>query len=114
VEDEKQFVETLEKSRIKYRLEVHNGLRIVSWSESDAEKVKKIRDALTVPPKRNLSLTPKEVHEEFKAWLKENSIPFETVVSGGQEFVVWSEKDAERVKHWPKWTEPPIDRAIRP
>ena len=105
--DQRQFTDALAKAGIAYSLEVKEGRKFVVWSQRDRDSVSRIQASLVVPPGRNLSLTPAENQAEFKTWLSENGIPFTTRLSLGQEYVVWAEQDTERVKKWPKWTEPP-------
>lgn len=105
--DQRQFTDALAKAGIAYSLEVKQGKNYVMWSQRDRDAVGQIQASLVIPPDRNLSLTPAEDQADFKAWLSENGIPFTTRLSLGQEYVVWAEQDTEKVKKWPKWTEPP-------
>lgn len=102
-EKQRQFIEALKSAGISHELLLgDDGKQYVKWRGEDNAAVQKVEVALfgeLVPVGRSIHFDG-TMNDEFKSWLVTNGIAFETRMSYGREYVIWSAADHERVKNW--------------
>jgi hypothetical protein len=102
-EKQSRFKEALKREAVPYEIYTgDDGREYVKWGGADSAKVKQIDIALfgePLPEGRSIHFGGAR-HEEFKNWLKENGIRFETRISDGKEYVIWSAADYSKVAAW--------------
>lgn len=91
--------DALSRSGIPYKIEIDDGKEFVRWETAYSAQVRRVQDSLFLPPGRNIHMDS-DRQSRFKAWLEQQGIPYRTMPEGGDEFIVWDETDAERVRSW--------------
>jgi hypothetical protein len=102
-EKQRQFIEALKSAGISHELITgDDGKQYVKWRGEDNAAVKKVEVALfgePIPEERSIHFDG-TMNDEFKSWLAANSIAFETRMSDGREYVIWSADDYSKIKTW--------------
>lgn len=92
----------LKKAGISYDVVVERGREYIRVTEEDSVRVSAIEEMLfgpELPSGRNIGFDP-ERQAKFKAWLREDRIPFKEITKDGSEYIVWEESDTEKVRRW--------------
>jgi hypothetical protein len=101
--EQAEFERRLSEAGVPFEIETRHGDRFAYWSEEHSVAANRAKASVIgepLPHGRNISFSPPEQQERFKAWLEENSIPYKTQISRGREFVVWDEANTEKVESW--------------
>jgi hypothetical protein len=110
--EQASFESALKAAKVPHTIEFYEGRRAVAWKAEHSEAVKRIQMELfgePFPPGAGLSPSP-DLRDEFKAWLKENSVPYTTHISRGREYIMWEETYTPMVRTWKHFPPPPPAR----
>jgi len=111
-----RFKDALRDAKVPHELFVAiDGKEYVRWKSKDSATVARVTTQLfgePLAPGRSLYLAEPR-HKEFKNWLADNGIPFETQVNRGKEYVVWEDADYGRVAKWEHFPREQVDMVRR-
>ncbi len=109
-EEQRAFKEALAAAAIPHEVRMAtDGKEWVSWARDQDVAVAAVQEQMfgpELPSGRNLYVAG-EAGTEFKAWLRDNRIPYKTMMKRGNEYVVWAVEDSSRVRKWPYF--PPME-----
>ena len=91
---QQQLKDELANAGIPYQLETTDGKEHVVWTPEHNAAVDEIQRKIVAGPSaggRNVHFGDAATQQEFKDWLIKRGIPYEIVITRGDEFVVWKE-----------------------
>jgi len=111
-DDQERLKQALKSAGIPFDVVTQQrNQEFIRWDAKYSAQVERIKDSIFPPPGRSIRFDS-ERQSQFKAWLEKNRIPYRTVAEDGDEYVVWEEADAARVRAWPDFPayfdDPPI------
>lgn len=103
-EEQQRFKEALRQAGVPF--ETHMGedgrehVRVAAEYNGAVDAVVAEFRGPILPSGRYLGFFDQATSSDFKTFLNENQIHYETVEKNGHEYVIWSERDTARVKRW--------------
>jgi hypothetical protein len=96
---QQRFKEALSRSGIPFEVEIKDGREFVHWEAAYSAEVRRVEDIIFLPPGRHIHMDA-DRQSRFKAWLDVQGIPYRTMLDGGDEYIVWDDVNADRVRAW--------------